>query len=91
MKKTISIIILLLLVLSIATVLVACNETIETPVKYDIAIVFMKSGARTYEIESWAERTSGLIQLKLKSGGVMLVDSMNCILYKGDTSEIPHY
>lgn len=92
MKKTISIITLLLIILSIAAVLVACgNRTITTGVDYNIAIVFMKNGARTYEIEGWRVNRIGQIQLNLKSGGVMLVDSVNCILYKGDIREIPNY
>lgn len=92
MKKTIIITLLLLLVFIIAAVLAACgNKSVVTPVDYNIAIVFMKNGARTYEIESWAEAGSNRLQLNLKDGGTMLVDSVNCILYKGDIREIPHY
>lgn len=92
MKKTISIIITLLLVLSIAAVLAGCGNKTATLVNdYNIAIVFMKSGARTYEIESWTEVGNQRLQLNLKDGGVMLVDSVNCILYKGDIREIPNY
>ena len=88
MKKTISIITLLLFILIIATVLVACDAKIGD---YNIAIVFMQNRARTYEIESWREVGNRRICLYLKSGGVMLVDSVNCILYKGNIEEIPNY
>lgn len=90
MKKTISIITLLLFILIIATVLVACNNKF-TAGDYNIAIVFMQNRARTYEIESWREAGNRRICLYLKSGGVMLVDSVNCILYKGNIEEIPNY
>lgn len=88
MKKTISIITLLLFILIIAAVLVACNAKIGD---YNIAIVFMQNRARTYEIERWREVGNRRICLYLKSGGVMLVDSVNCILYKGNIEEIPNY
>lgn len=88
MKKTISIITLLLFILIIAAVLVACDAKIGD---YNIAIVFMQNRARTYEIERWRVVGSRQIQLTLKSGGVMLVDSVNCILYKGNIEEIPNY
>lgn len=88
MKKTISIITLLLFILIIATVLVAGDAKIGD---YNIAIVFMKNSAWTYEIEGWREVGSHRICLYLKSGGVMLVDSVNCILYKGNIEEIPNY
>lgn len=87
MKKPI-IITLLLFILIIATVLVACDAKIGD---YNIAIVFMKNSAWTYEIEGWREVGSHRICLYLKSGGVMLVDSVNCILYKGSIEEIPNY
>lgn len=90
MKKTISIITLLLFILIIATVVVACDNKF-TAGDYNIAIVFMQNRARTYEIESWRVVGSRQIQLRLKSGGVMLVDSVNCILYKGNIEEIPKY
>lgn len=90
MKKTISIITLLLFILIIAAVLVACDNKF-TAGDYNIAIVFMKNRARTYEIENWREVGNRRICLYLKSGGVMLVDSVNCILYKGNIEEIPNY
>lgn len=90
MKRTIGIIALLLFILIIAAVLVACNNKF-TAGDYNIAIVFMKNSAWTYEIEGWREVGSHRICLYIKSGGVMLVDSVNCILYKGDSKEIPNY
>ena len=90
MKKTISIITLLLFILIIATVLVACDNKF-TAGDYNIAIVFMQNRARRYEIERWGMGGRRQSQRTLKSGGVMLVDSVNCILYKGNIEEIPNY
>lgn len=82
MKKIIAIIIMVC-ILSIFT---ACNyQVFDLNYKYTNAYVQIGNEWVDLKIDKWRDYEDGeQIQLTLKDGTVMLVSSINCILYDGE-------
>ena len=79
MKKVILIIILCALIFS------GCNYQL-VDLNYTFSYAYIKVGDEwvTVELSSWKDYEGEQIQLTLRDGTVLLVNSMNCILYKGE-------
>lgn len=91
MKKTLNtklIIIILLLTILSCSILCGCNgcnyQLIDATYRYDRAYVKIGEEWVDLEIRSWNDYDGEQLQIKLKDGSVLLVSSINCILYYGE-------
>lgn len=65
--------------------LTSCGNYDEFDVEYKFTKAYVKIGEEWQDIEvkSWTDYEGEQLQLKLKDGTVMVVSSVNCILYEG--------
>lgn len=65
--------------------LTSCSNYNAMDVHYRFTKAYVKVGEEWKDIEvaSWTDYEGEQLQLKLKDGTVMVVSSMNCILYEG--------
>lgn len=85
MKKTIKIAIILAVILALVLCLVGCNKQI-VDLNYKFTNAYVKIGDVwvDFEIKKWADYEGEQLQITLLDGTVMLVSSVNCVLYKGE-------
>lgn len=81
MKK----IILILVIVTLVCLLTACNNYQFFDFNYNFTHAYVKVGNTwtDVEIEKWTDYEGEQLQLTLKDGTVLVVNSMNCILYNG--------
>lgn len=81
MNKKIAII---LLIVAMAVMFTACNKEV-FDVKYKFTNAYVKVGEDWIDVEvkTWTDFECEQIQITLKDGTVLVVNSMNCILYNG--------
>jgi hypothetical protein len=82
MKKLLAVIVALTLPLLCCA---GCGNYDEFDVSYKFTKAYVKIGEEWQDIEvkSWTDYEGEQLQLKLKDGTVMVVSSVNCILYEG--------
>lgn len=69
--------------------LTGCNyQVIDLNYKFDKAHVKIGDEWTTVELKMWADYDGEQFQLTLKDGTVMVVSSVNCILYNGTLPEV---
>ena len=82
MKKAIKIVIILTIILALILCLVGCSAT-----AYTNAYVKIGESWVDLEITRFTHYSNGVVIIELLDGTVMFVNSMNCILYKGELSK----
>lgn len=72
--------------LVIVTILAGCNyQYIDLNYKFDKAYVKIGEEWRDLDIKAWRDYDDGdQIQITLEDGSVLVVHSVNCILYNGE-------
>ncbi|MGN0805346.1 MAG: hypothetical protein ACI4MS_08185 [Candidatus Coproplasma sp.] len=81
MKKLIIITIILIL----AVTMIACNyQVIDMNYKYDKAYVKIGEEWQDLNIKAWKDYEGEQLQLTLEDGTILVVHSLNCILYSGN-------
>ena len=71
------------------TCLTGCNQQIiDLNLKFDKALVKVGEEWVNVEVEKWNDYDGEQLQLILKDGTVMIVCSVNCILYNGDLPKV---
>ena len=85
MKKAIKVAIIVGIVLALLLCLVGCNYQI-LDLNYNFTNAYVKIGESwvDLEIKTWLDYEGEQIQITLLDGTVMLVSSVNCILYNGE-------
>ena len=84
MKKTILIIAILLLIVVLVLILSACNYHV-FDFEYTFTNAYVKINETWVDLEvvRWCDYEGEQIQLTLTDGTIMVVHSLNCILYNG--------
>ncbi|MBE6674242.1 MAG: hypothetical protein E7596_03945 [Ruminococcaceae bacterium] len=85
-KRLLSLTFLCIVLLGILVFLVACGNYDFIDTNYTFSKAYVKIGDQwmDLEIKSWTDYEGEQIQLTLADGTVMLVNSVNCILYEGE-------
>ena len=84
MKKLVVIIIIIILIIVLAVFLTACNKQIvDFNLKFTNAYIKVGDTWIDVEISKWTDYEGEQFQLTLKDGTVIVVSSINCILYNG--------
>ncbi len=84
MKKTIKIAVIITVILALVLCLVGCNTSVVRKFTYTNAYVKIGENWVDLEIKNWYECDGEQLQINLKDGTVMLVSTINCILYNGE-------
>lgn len=90
MKRTLIIAFIIFIVAFMAIILIAmpgCGNYTMIDTKYNFDKAYVKIGDsdwKTVEVDKWCDYEGEQIQLVLKDGTVMVINSLNCILYTGD-------
>lgn len=87
MKRVIVVGIICLLVMIISlSLLIGCGNKDWFDVQYTFNKAYVKIGEnwKDLEISAWTDYEGEQIQLKLPDGTVMIISSINCILYNGE-------
>lgn len=82
MKKFLALIVALMLSMMCLS---SCGNYDEFDLEYRFTKAYVKIGDtwKDIEVKSWTDYEGEQLQLKLKDGTVMIVSSVNCILYEG--------
>ena len=85
MKKRILLIAMIIIVITTLVIIAAaCNKQIvDFKLKFEHAYIKVGESWITVDVDKWNDYEGEQIQLILKDGTVLLVNSMNCILYQG--------
>ena len=87
MKRAIivGIIFFLIIIISIA-ILIGCGNYNFVEFEYTFTKAYVKIGEewKDLEISAWTDYEGEQLQLRLPNGTVMVVSSINCILYNGE-------
>ena len=85
MKKTIKIAVIIAVILALVLCLCACNYQVGD-LNYHYTNAYVKIGETwvDFEIKKWKDYDGEQLQITLKDGTVMLVSSINCVLYNGE-------
>ena len=84
MKKSTLIILVTILTIALLLTFCACNyQILDLNYKFDRAYVKIGEQWHDVEIKSWMDYEGEQIQLTLQDGTVLIVNSMNCVLYNG--------
>lgn len=84
-KHLMTMTILIALLALTVIVLTACNKQIlDLNLKFDRAYVKIGDEWKDVAIKSWNDYDGEQIQITLQDGTVILTNSVNCILYKGE-------
>lgn len=85
-KRFLSIVFLCIVLFTVFASLIACGNYDFIDTNYTFTKAYVKIGDEwlDLEIKSWTDYEGEQIQLTLADGTVMLVNSMNCILYEGE-------
>lgn len=89
MKKAIKIAIILAVILALVLCLCACNYNM-FDVNYHFTNAYVKINDVwvDVEIKNWTDYEGEQIQITLLDGTVMLVSSINCVLYNGELPKV---
>ena len=85
MKKILSLLLALLLLITITCSFTGCGnkDIIDLTYKFDHAYINMGGEWKLYHVEGWTDYESDQIQVRIKDGPTILTHSMNCYLMKG--------